>query len=279
MTRRNIGIVSSLTACGFAATLSLLAACQTSPQSTPRPAPAHSEPAPADFLRATAARYAAAKTYRDAGRCTNEFTNAGADFKDTKPFTTAFERGGRLRFQFFHARAPGGDPTDRFTLWSTDAGSFEWDWTMRTQRGNGGTLKEAMVRPTSVSGGATRVAFPILTPDSGLDPLINLENPVDLGREPVNGVDCRTIRGSLPNSETITLWIDADHLIRKAYIVQAPDPSLLPKEPGKPAPLRATSEMRTTIMIDRPQLDVVIPAWAFDPPPAAPSAPAPAPRP
>lgn len=279
-----LGTGSTALVAASIAALCVFASCQSGP--TPNPSEtqqnksagtsnatakaAKPEAPAAEFLRETAQRYASAKTYRDAGRCTNEFTVSGSDFVDTKVFKTAFERDKRFRYELHHSRAPGGDPVQTLIAWSPDFKAFEWMWSYRSLHRTEASLKDELMRPNALSGGATRVAFPLLSTDTGLDSLIDTQSPADLGHEAAGGTDCRKFEGKLAKGETVTLWIDKDHLIRKVHMIQPPDPSLKPEEPGKPAPMLATVTMVSTIVFDRVSIDDVIPDWAFEPPRAPP---------
>lgn len=221
---------------------------------------------PAERLAAVAAKYAAAKTYRDSGRCTSEFTAYNSPLKDTKPFTTSFERGGRFRFQFRHSKAPGMAPTELLTVWSADQKAFDWAWTIRKQAKAGETLQAALVRATNVSGGATRPTLPLLMADTGLTPLTQLENPAQVGTEVLAGEECVQIRGTQAGGQTITLSIDRSNIIRKVAIELLVDPAAGPAKPDGTKSDVPPYTVSTNIYIDRPRFDLVIPNWALEAP-------------
>lgn len=255
----------------------------SSKQIAPKPAPdgpAPVEPTPiepakpvepakaataAELLARTTARYQTLRTYRDQGRCANRFTVAGTEFIDTKPFETAYERGGRVKFTFKHSRGPGMPAEMFYGVWSADGKSFDWARTSRKLKGAGADAKSAFLRPTQVSGAATTFVLPMLIEGIDLPVLLALEPAERLADATVDGQVCSVVKGVQKDGAVVTVWIDAALTIRKALIERVVEMKAAPSaDPNAPKTTKTTVE--TTIITDRVQIDEVIPDWAFLPP-------------
>jgi len=228
----------------------------------------------AELLQRAIAKYAAARTYRDAGRCVNVFvTHDDSEMKDTKSFTTAFDRSGKMQYQFQHSRAPGQDATQRFSLWSADGSSYGWAWTIRTQYETGKTAQDVFARASRQSGTAVAIVLPLLIEGTGLTRLTTLAEPALGGKDAVGAIECTKVSGKLPDGNPATLWIAADGTIWKGLLVQ----NIAPPTDGTAPAVTALKRVVTTITLDRAQFDLVIPAWAFEPPSPPPARPVPTP--
>lgn len=227
-----------------------------------------------ELLARAVAKYAAARTYRDTGRCANLFvTQDGSEMTDRKSFTTAFDRSGRLHYQFQHSRAPGQDATQRFSLWSADGKTFGWAWTIRSQYETEKPAADVFARASRQSGTAIAIVLPLLIEGTGITRLTSLEGAVLGGKEAVGAVECTKVSGKLPDGNSATLWMSEDGMIWKAMLEQVIAP---PADGTSPAPT-TLKRVVTTITLDRAHFDQVIPEWAFEPPPPPPARPVPTP--
>ena len=209
------------------------------PSVTPESKPAEkASPTVAERLAASAKVYASAKTYRDDGLVVSEMDVQGRTITSNLPFETAFERGGRFRWQFRHSATPGAAPDQRYTIWSADGESFNSFWTLTGAKKEDMDISGAIAGPTGVSGGAATAIIPMLRVSPGGSRwggrTTDIEDPADKGQEATDGVQCRKIEGTERFSNgKVTLWIDDAGLIRKIRQERTIDPSKLPKEAMK----------------------------------------------
>lgn len=208
----------------------------------------------AERLAACAKVYAEAKTYWDEGMITTEMDVSGQMGESPMPFATAFERGGRFRWQFRHGSAADDEPTKRFTIWSVDGKTFNQFWTLDGKLEKTKDLSMPLAGATGISRGGALVVIPML--GVGTQPLMwggkstDIVNPKETGKEAVDGVECWKIEGKqkISNFE-VSIWIDAEGLIRKRRDVMVVDPAAIPdaRRNGRPAIPKFTST--TTISI------------------------------
>lgn len=208
---------------------------------------------PQKRLEACAKVYKEAKNYRDEGKVTQVLKTAQT-ITSVKPFATAFERGGRFRWQFRDSVMPGGKADQKYTIWSKDGESFSSYWTLMRKREDGQTLSMPLAGATGISSGAATVVVPMLVPDLTKEfraGTTQVQNPIDAGKETVNGVECWKISGTQQISNAkVTLWLGPDYLIRKFQQVQIVDPGNVPQPGGRgPAMKIDKFEAETTIEI------------------------------
>ncbi len=208
---------------------------------------------PQQRLDACVKVYKEAKTYRDEGKVTQVLKSAQT-ITSVKPFATAFERGGRFRWQFRDSVMPGGKADQKYTIWSTDGKSFSSYWTLMRKRADGQPLSMPLAGATGISSGAATIVVPMLVPDLTQDwrsGTTQIQSPVDGGRETINGVECWKISGTQEISDAkITLWLGPDHLVRKFHQVQIIDMDNVPPPDGRrPAVKIEKFEAETTIEI------------------------------
>ncbi|MCY2982378.1 MAG: hypothetical protein NTY15_01935 [Planctomycetota bacterium] len=183
-----------------------------------------------DRLAASTSLYKSIRTYCDNGLLTQEFSIQGRQIKNEMPFRTAFERGGRFRWQFRHSATPGAKPDQLFAIWSSDSKSFDSFWTLNSKRQTGQKLDTPLASATGISGGAATAIIPLLQIDKdgsawGMMTTDLLKPEVD-GQEEVDKVKCWKIKGKAKFGDTkISLWIDGEGLIRKIDTETVVDPS------------------------------------------------------
>lgn len=171
--------------------------------------------------------YRKARTYRDAGTVTFSRIVGGKEEtdKDVLRFRTAFERGGRFRFQFDFRRDPrtgmweSGEANRTFTIWSKDGKLFSSLETPGDAQLDEEKVQLQIASATGISAGAAYTILPRLQIDGGKSPstsLIDLTAPKDAGKETIAGVECWKITGETRLAgTTATLWIGTDGLVRR----------------------------------------------------------------
>ncbi len=198
-------------------------------------AAAQTPPAPAGDAAATAVTilrtmervYAGCRSYRDKGEVRTGIVTDGGRAGSDRPFTTAFVRPGRFRFQFTD---PGlGERSSSYIVWSDGDDVRSW-WDAKPGVRRPGQLEAALVPAAGISGGSSvRVPGLLLPGELGQGPLLIAPERIDDGDD--RGVACFRIRGEsrktpytlsmgarvlTVKSESVTLWIDrATHLLRK----------------------------------------------------------------
>jgi outer membrane lipoprotein-sorting protein len=139
--------------------------------------------------------YAKCKTYRDSGCVITVLTRAERQDTLKKPFSTAFARPDRFRFEFKSALA--GSAWRRFIVWRGGMDVRIW-WEIRPGIEKVSSLSLALAAATGVSGGSAHIIPVLLMPDSiegkRLTDLSELSRLTD-GK--IASVDCYRIKGKL----------------------------------------------------------------------------------
>jgi hypothetical protein len=157
------------------------------------------------ILERTARVYAECKTYRDSGVVKTLFLQDSRNRTVVKPFTTAFVRPDRFRFEFRDRR--GEEEFDRYLVWSEKQDVRTW-WDVRPGVEEPSSVERALAAARGVSG-ASSYTIPDLLLDlttgfPRVTALPNAERKVD---EDLDGSLCFTIHGGTLD-EPMTLWIE-----------------------------------------------------------------------
>jgi hypothetical protein len=149
---------------------------------------------PEQILAALAEMYATCLSYRDSGRVvTKFFPQNRRPHTSVKPFTTAFIRPDRFRFEYKSRR--GEDEWDRYIIWATGGEARTW-WDVQPGIERHESLGAALVGPGGVSGGSANTIPALLVPQQfrgrRLTELVDL---VSLGDEALDGVACYRLSG------------------------------------------------------------------------------------
>jgi hypothetical protein len=206
--------------------------------------------------------YETAKTYRDEGKVDSVIDAGAQKISDSKPFTTAFERDGRFRWQFEHSAMPGRKVDQKYLVWSDDQKTFRSRWTLMGKTDTFSSIDMAMAGPTGVSGGSATAVIPLLRPDIKIALRdTDLHDPRIVGTEKLDGVECTMIRGTQPSADSVVvLWLDSGHAIRKIKLNMDVDPSKLPGGGG------ASSKFKVeTIITIKPTFDEKLDDKYFEP--------------
>lgn len=153
----------------LAAGLLLALACLTAPKNLGAP----------DILERMGRTYAQCETYADLGVVTTVFFQErdGREYERTvrKPFTTAFARPDRFRYEFEDRR--GEAEFDRFLVWRRGADVRTW-WDIQPGVETHASVKPALSGATGVSGGTANQVPTLLMPSEvGWNALTRLEDP------------------------------------------------------------------------------------------------------
>jgi hypothetical protein len=231
----------------------------------PSTSPPASRPAEAEaMLRLIEKRYRAAKTYRDEGVVRIKMIQKGATIEDERPFSTAFERNGRFRWEFRASAIPGGRPKLQYVVWSRDQKTFDswWDVTRKHQQHN--SLDMAMAGPTGVSGGSATAIIPMLCKMQWGLRCTNVVNPTVQGPEKIQGVDCTIIEGQDSAGGQVRLWLDSSSAVYQVFTSREVDPAKLPKRDGQPENIPQEKFVVETTITIKPTFDAKIADEEFD---------------
>jgi hypothetical protein len=225
-------------------------ACAQTPNANPTAA--NTELTAQDRLAVSTRLYKSVVTYRDDGLLIQELSVQGRQIVSEKLFNTAFERGGRFRWQFQHSATPGAKPDQLFEIWSTDSKSFDSYWTLTRKGQTGQKLTMPLASATGISSGAATAIIPLLNIENdGLAFRVmttDLLEPEDKGQEEIEKTKCWKISGKARFGDTkVTLWLDGEGLIRKIYNETIVDPAKLPARTNKAIPTSEAFTAYTTI--------------------------------
>ena len=137
--------------------------------------------------------YAKCETYSDSGEVSITFIENTGKRIDIRPFTTAFIRPDRFRYQYQANHAP--NKVSRYLIWrkGDDVRSW-WDITPGGQKPQ--TLGLAMGGAAGVSGGSSTTVPGLLIPkEVGGSPLIALTELKRGEDEKLDGTDCYRVEG------------------------------------------------------------------------------------
>lgn len=196
----------SLIAC---AAVAMVAAGQDPPQ-------AKISAGDAGILKRIRDTYAQCESYRDKGEVQIVFVRDGVQESPVlKPFTTAFVRPGRFRFEFrshFEFRGKRGDENS-YVVWTDKDVVYRW---LSTQSGIevARDLGVAIAGATGVSSGSAYVVPSMLMPDLVGGKGVLSRGARVLGGDVLNGFDCYKIESPLG----ATLWFDKEELMLRRMI-------------------------------------------------------------
>lgn len=170
-----------------------------------------------DILSRMKKVYANAQTYQDKGLVKVVIHFPERDHTVKKPFTTAFIRPNRFRFEYreikplvktskFIAHQNGQDIK---AYWDLDEGVSQIK-----------TIGDALAAAAGISGGSARTVPTMLLPDEShfRNAILFFSSPKRAADEVIDGIECYRIED--PNDyRDLTLWIDKEEfLLRKMYV-------------------------------------------------------------
>jgi outer membrane lipoprotein-sorting protein len=165
--------------------------------------------------------YAGAKTYRDTGVVTTTYFKPDGTvmMESKKPFSTAFVRPDRFRFEYHETR--DGDRPSRYLIARDATGKVRRWWDVRPGVEEGGRLYMALAGATGVSDGSANTVPSLLLSDARhgrnwtqLKGLELLDDAETAGRR------CHLVKHTIPaipntpaKGSVFTYWLDAETLL------------------------------------------------------------------
>jgi hypothetical protein len=195
---------------GLASGLCLIARIATCPVE-----PGAKVPSAGEILSRVAAAYGDCQSYRDRGVVRVTFIQAdGRRWTELKPFTTAFRRPDRFRFEFLEGPS---DDARRYIVWAQSGAVHTWR-DVRPGVSSEPSLGLALAGATGVSGGSAHTIPALLLPQA-VDGwrLTDLSDVTRLEDAMLGGRSCIRVQGrKLKNPSTV--WID-----RETFLVRQID--------------------------------------------------------
>lgn len=149
----------------------------------------------AEILERMARSYANCKTYQDSGCVTTAFIKADGERIDNKPFSTAFIRPTRFRFEF--KSSFDGTNWHRLIVWADGPDVRTW-WHIRPEVKQQPSLHLGLAGATGVSGASAHTIPALLMPESiGGRRLTDLTELKRLEDAQLGGVECFRIQGAI----------------------------------------------------------------------------------
>jgi hypothetical protein len=155
--------------------------------------------------------YASCKSYADHGKARTTFYEGSVPRTIDKPFSTAFERPSRFRFEFTEQGADWR--TRRFIVWRDESNVKSW-WTIQPETRTHENLSQALGAAHGVSGGSALNVPSMLTGDlmdSGR--IQTITELVLKGEEKVGGKKAYRIEGRDWQHRLLTIWIDKESFL------------------------------------------------------------------
>lgn len=172
------------------------------------------EPSPQEFkaqdvLDRMAKAYESCKSYHDSGVVKTVFIVAGFKRAEEKPFTTAFVRPNRFRFEYTEKVF---NSEHRYIVWSNGKAVQTW-WDIKPEVEKEKSLSLALAGATGVSGGSAHTIPALLLPNEieGRT-LMDLTEAKRIDDAKLDKVKCFRIEGKFADSP-ITLWIDQKNFL------------------------------------------------------------------
>lgn len=180
-------------------------------------------------LEKMAQRYAGCATYEDRGQVQQVFRHLNSNTKQTvrKPFSTAFVRPSRFRFQF--KRYADNRSVQKYIVWQRGSAIRTW-WTVGQRLERLSKLSMAIAGATGVSGSSALTVPRMLLPGQiNAWSIHKIAQPLVIGNGTVNRAICLRIQGADALGDSVTIWVDKkDWLLRKVKTISVfkdrPDP-------------------------------------------------------
>jgi len=169
------------------------------------------DPSPKQILDRMAKAYAECKSYRDSGVVKTVFVEKTGNRTVEKPFTTAFVRSDRFRFEYKEKR---GNQQSRYIIWSNGKEVLTW-WDVKPGIEKPKSLWLASAGAAGVSSGSANRIPALLLPGEvwGSPTVITDAKRAEDGK--LDKVECFRVEGIYGNTP-ITLWIDKQsYLLRR----------------------------------------------------------------
>jgi hypothetical protein len=194
--------------------LGLLASCYYTGVKRVDYVPGPSDPAAEEIIRRMAQVYAECRTYEDTGSVKTVFIEDDRRRTVIKPFSTAYVRPDRFRFEFLDRQ--GEEEWDRYIVHSDPTGTRTW-WDVRPGVENEEDLSLAIAGATGVSSGSAGEIATLLLPGAIWGcPVTALKGWKLLEERECDGGTCYRVEGGRQGEHPRVLWIGKnDLLLRK----------------------------------------------------------------
>jgi hypothetical protein len=185
---------------------------------TPPPPSTSSSTAP-DIIRATLARYATCRTYRDTGETITtriDGPNPWDRRTERRTFKTYFRRPDSLFIEYWHLTPGPQLEWGHAVVWAE--GTAIRDWTTfpsPTKVEEPQTLHNALSSLMMVSGGTPGYTPWLLLPHEQFCPLPEPSTAELVGEEAIGGTLCDRLRGLWKRGQEVEVWIDRNTLLMK----------------------------------------------------------------
>lgn len=161
--------------------------------------------------------YANAQTYQDKGLVKVVIRFPERDHTVKKPFTTAFIRPSRFRFEYREIEP--SLKTSKYIAYQNGQ-EIKAHWDLDDGISQIKTLGEALAAAAGISGGSARTVPTMLLPYEShfRNAILFFSSPKRTADDVIDGIECYQIEA--PNDyRDLTLWIDKDEfLLRKMYV-------------------------------------------------------------
>jgi outer membrane lipoprotein-sorting protein len=171
---------------------------------------------PQQILDKMVSVYASCNSYADEGRVeTIFFQNSGRTWTAVKPFSTAFVRPSRFRFEF---ESSGTNRGTQYVVWRDESSVKSW-WTIKPEVRMWEGLRHALGAAAGVSSLSSLNAPSMLMQDlRATNRFGSLSEPKLSGEEKVSGRPAYRIEGKDSRDNLVTIWIDKESfLLLKIY--------------------------------------------------------------
>jgi outer membrane lipoprotein-sorting protein len=175
---------------------------------------ASESPSARQILDQMAQVYAGCTSYRDSGVVRTVFVSVRGNRTVEKPFTTAFVRPDRFRFEYREKRGIL-EQDSRYIVWSQGKETRAW-WDLDPEVRKGESLGMALAAATGVSSGSAHTIPALLLPaEVEGRRLTDITEARRMDDARLDDVECFRIEGKLAQSPA-TLWIDkSSFLVRR----------------------------------------------------------------
>jgi outer membrane lipoprotein-sorting protein len=170
--------------------------------------PKPDDPSAKQILDRMAEVYADCKSYRDSGMVKTLFIMAEGKETIEKPFTTAFVRPDRFRFEFKQT----GNPQSRYIVWSKGLDIQTW-WDVKPGIEKAASLELALAGATGVSSSSAHTIPSLLLPKEVSGRRLTDVTDAKRGEDgKLEKVECFRIEGKY-GDHPITLWIEKESFL------------------------------------------------------------------
>ena len=184
------------------------------------------------ILDRMAQTYAGCKSYHDSGIVKSVIIMADGNVTIERPFTTAFVRPDRFRFEYesrFEIEEVGFNRKHRHIVWCKGKEVQTW-WSIKPGIEKRVSLGIALAEATGVSGGSAHTIPALLLPEEvGGRRLTDVKEAKRVDDAKVDEVECYCIRGKCADSP-ITLWIEKTTFLVRRIDSETKTPKLCAEE-------------------------------------------------